>query len=72
MIKQKPQTISTIDVNISFNSREQFLEEHAQCPLCGSDLLITQVTHFIKQSVTEEAHCEHCKVRTRKENHRLQ
>ena len=70
--KLKPQTIATIDINFKLDYRQQFIEDHHNCPLCGSELLITQVTQFVAQEVTEEAHCEACKIRTRKENYRLQ
>lgn len=66
------ETIATIDVNISWNAKEQFLDDYLNCPLCGSELLYTHVTHFVNQNVAEEAHCEECKIRTKANTHTLQ
>ncbi len=77
--------IATIDVNtvnkaepvreIEFEPidwRTAFLDEHHSCPLCGSELLLTNVTHFVDQKVREEAFCESCNIRTRHADHSLQ
>ncbi len=52
--------------------REQQLEDHHHCCLCGTELVLTHVTHFTHLEVTEEAHCPSCHVRNRKVQHRLQ
>jgi transcription elongation factor Elf1 len=52
--------------------KEQFLDEHHNCPLCGSEMLITHVTQFIQMKVKEEANCEACKIQVRDLNHQLQ
>lgn len=52
--------------------REQFLDAHLNCPLCGDELMLTHVTHFVNHQTNEEAHCDSCKVRIRKEEHALQ
>ena len=52
--------------------REQFLDAHLNCPLCGSELLLTHVTHFANHKTNEEAHCDACQVRIRAEEHILQ
>jgi transcription elongation factor Elf1 len=51
---------------------EQFLEDYHNCPLCGSELMYTHVTNFAHLSVQEEAHCEPCNIRTKKDAHVLQ
>ncbi len=48
-----------------------FLDDHHNCPLCGSELLLTNVTHFVNQEVREEASCESCHIRVRQATHRL-
>jgi hypothetical protein len=52
--------------------KEQFLEDHFHCCLCGDELELTHVAHFVQLEVTEEAHCPSCRVRTRTVTHRLQ
>lgn len=51
---------------------ERFLDEQHNCPLCGQEMLITQVTHFVNMQVHEEAHCESCRIKVREQEHRLQ
>ena len=70
--RNKSQTVATIDVHLHWNQREKFLEEHAHCPLCGLEMLITHVTQFVGQTVKEEAFCEKCNVRVRDNQHTLQ
>jgi DNA-directed RNA polymerase subunit RPC12/RpoP len=53
-------------------TRELFLDDHNNCPLCGSELLYTHVTQFTDLNVAEEAHCEPCNVRVKQNNHTLQ
>ncbi len=67
-----PETIATINVNLKFDARAQFLEDQHHCPLCSTELLQTHVTHFVRQTVQEEAHCEKCKIRVRNNEHQLQ
>ena len=52
--------------------KELFIDDQNNCPLCGSELTQTHVTHFIELKVQAEAHCESCKVQVRKETHTLQ
>jgi transcription elongation factor Elf1 len=54
------------------NHTERFLDEHHNCPLCGTEMLVTHVTHFIELNVKEEAHCEACKIKVRELDHLLQ
>jgi hypothetical protein len=51
---------------------EQILHEYNTCCLCGSELTYTHVTNFVTQEVTEEAECQSCHIRNRKEQHSLQ
>jgi formate dehydrogenase maturation protein FdhE len=78
-LSNEPKTIATIDVNITpklklipYSFREQYLEEYTYCPLCGDELLYSHVTEFVQLSVNEEAHCESCKIRIKKNQHDLQ
>ncbi len=52
--------------------KQAFMDDHTTCCLCGTDLYMTHVTNFVEHQVTEEAFCEHCRVRTRKSEHSLQ
>lgn len=52
--------------------REQEIESHNNCYLCGQKLHFTHHTDFITQDVDEEANCLHCQIRTIKQSHRLQ
>jgi transcription elongation factor Elf1 len=51
---------------------DTFLENYQNCPLCGTELLFTHVTHFVKGQATEEAHCPSCAIRVRHAEHTLQ
>ncbi len=51
---------------------EMFLDDQNNCPLCGDEMLITHVAHFLNQTVKEEAHCDACKIRVRENQHLLQ
>lgn len=53
-------------------AQEIFLEDYHNCPLCGSELLFTHVTHFLDQQVKEEAACCGCNIKIRSEQHGLQ
>ncbi len=52
--------------------QEIFVEEYNSCPLCGSELSFTHVTHFIDQYVNEEASCDGCNIKVKNASHRLQ
>lgn len=52
--------------------KEQFLDDYHHCPLCGTELIYTHVTDFAYLKVNEEAHCEACNIRTKKDEHILQ
>lgn len=52
--------------------QEAFLEDYNSCPLCGSELMFTHVTHFIEQTVNEEAHCDGCNIKVKSNQHGLQ
>lgn len=71
-------TIATIDVNLTIPKidkkawREEALDDHFQCVLCGTHLVFKHKTDFIAQSVVEEAHCEQCGVRNRHSTFSLQ
>ena len=69
----QPKKIATIDINISpIDWRAAFIDDHHNCPLCGSELMLTNVTHFVDQKVHEEGFCEACNIRTRHADHLLQ
>lgn len=78
---EQAKKIATLDVNLvaaetvelePIDWRTVFLDDHHNCPLCGSELLLTNVTHFVDQKVREEAFCEACNIRTRHSQHELQ
>ncbi len=52
--------------------REQEIESHTICYLCGQKLHFIHQTDFITHEVDEEANCLHCQIRTIKQSHRLQ
>ncbi len=52
--------------------REQFIEDHFHCCLCGSELEFTHVSHFVRNEVKEEASCACCQIKTRTQQHTLQ
>jgi hypothetical protein len=54
------------------SATERFLDEQHNCPLCGTEMLLTQVTHFVDMKVKEEAHCEACKIQVRDSEFSLQ
>jgi hypothetical protein len=69
--------IASIDVNLTTHFRdatphEQYLADYNECPLCGTEMLFTHVTNFVRGDVHEEAHCEACKIRVRDNSHQLQ
>ena len=74
MKEKKDSTIATIEINWAHatNPREEFLEDYLHCPLCGDELLYTHVTHFVHGNVSEEAHCNSCKIKTKSNHHPLQ
>lgn len=65
------QTIAEINLK-NFNYREQYLEEYKNCLLCGTELVYHHNTDFIYQTVEEQALCPHCKIPTKKHEHKLQ
>ena len=69
-------TNETLDVQIkslkATDWKEAYLEDHNTCCLCGTELYLTHVTNFVENQVTEEAFCEHCRIRTRKSDYNLQ
>ncbi len=74
---EKPKTIATIDINLvpkvsKDDWRQEVLQDHFQCVLCGTALTFRHKTDFITQIVTEDAHCPSCQVRNRQASHRLQ
>ena len=74
----KPKVVATIDVNLHYPKveRRDWIDEtvanHLQCVLCGTELKFVHATDFVEQTVTEDAQCPHCQVRTRQSAHRLQ
>lgn len=67
--------ISEIDINMiisASNSAEDFIEDYNHCPLCGTELIYTHITHFLNNRVNEEAHCEKCNIKTKNNQHSLQ
>lgn len=52
--------------------REQFIEDHFYCCICGTELELTHVTQFVGNQVKEEAFCSCCRIRTRSSTHSLQ
>jgi hypothetical protein len=52
--------------------REQYMEDHFQCCLCGQNLNFSHVTNFSTLEVAEEAHCMSCKIRAKKHQYVLQ
>lgn len=63
---------SDLQTGDGLTHRELFLDNQNNCPLCGSELTQSHVTHFIELVVQEEAQCDSCKVQVRKEAHTLQ
>ncbi len=51
---------------------DESIDNHLNCVLCGTVLLMTHKTDFIHQAVHEEADCPNCKIRTRQSDYRLQ
>lgn len=73
MDSEKKDTPVDVKLHISeMSPREQFVEDYNHCPLCGTELLYTHVTDFSYLKVNEEAHCEACNIRTKKDEHVLQ
>lgn len=76
--QEKPKTIASIDVKIhvpKVTAKDwilESLEEHLNCVLCGTPLAFKHKTDFVAQTVTEDAHCPHCRVRNRQTAHGLQ
>lgn len=72
----KTKVVTSIDLNIQWPSRKQWLEEsiddHLNCVLCGGPLKFQHKTDFTSGKVTEDAHCPSCQVRNRQSNYRLQ
>ena len=65
------QTIAEIRIDQEVDPKEQFLDDYNHCPLCGTELSYTHVTDFAFLQVNEEAHCDPCGVRIKKEKHVL-
>lgn len=61
-----------IDLTDRIDHRERFMDEQYNCPLCGSSMLITHVTHFVEMRVREQAECESCRIKVRDLKHQLQ
>lgn len=72
--------IAQIDVNIQTmlkrmtpdDWRQQFVEDHMNCLLCGQELQFSHQTNFSTFEVEEEAHCLSCKMQTRSSHYTLQ
>lgn len=52
--------------------RQQFVEDHMNCLLCGNELQFSHHTNFSTLDVEEEAHCLACKMQTRTNHYCLQ
>lgn len=51
---------------------EQIIEHLTRCCLCGNELKYHHETDYIMLTVREEAHCQSCGVRMRKESYTIQ
>lgn len=60
-----------IDMNDRITPLERFLDDHHNCPLCGSELLLTHVTRFLDNATKETADCESCHIQVRSLDHAL-
>ena len=56
----------------SISYRDLFLDDQHNCPLCGSEMLLTHVTRFVDHVTKEQAHCEACQIQVRSTDHALQ
>lgn len=70
--QELPSVSVQIHIAEATNWRQQFVEDYNTCCLCGTELYFTHVTNFSANEVTEEAFCECCRIRTRKDQHSLQ
>lgn len=61
-----------LDINDSITPLERFLDDQHHCPLCGDELLLTHVTHFVDLKTKEDAHCDSCQIQIRHLEHSLQ
>ena len=50
----------------------EIIEHMSRCCLCGNELKYHHETDYVMRTVREEAHCQSCGIRTRKESHSLQ
>lgn len=71
-----PQTVATIDVKIHWPTaeqwREEFIDDHLNCCLCGTALKFDHKVDHIAHVVTENAACPSCGVKERQTTHCLQ
>ena len=51
---------------------DEILEHMTRCCLCGSELSFHHETDYIMLTVREEAHCNSCGIRNKKEAHTIQ
>jgi DNA-directed RNA polymerase subunit RPC12/RpoP len=58
--------------NYQFDKTQKALLDYNHCYLCGRELLFVHVTDYVTNSVKEEAHCEHCGIKTKTQKHHLQ
>ena len=74
--KTKANLNAPLEMHYRQMSREDFVQAHLEdlhsCPICGTELDFTHVTHFVTLKVREEAHCPNCQIQTRSEEHSLQ
>lgn len=68
---ERPNVIAQFNIVDKPSAREQFMDEYAHCPLCGTEMVYTHVTNFIAESVKEEAFCTACNIRTKSNSHGL-
>ncbi|HMN67718.1 MAG TPA: hypothetical protein PKC28_04185 [Bdellovibrionales bacterium] len=72
----KSKVVATIDVNIQWPTKRDWLEEsvddHLNCVLCGGAMNFSHKTDFIAGKVSEEAHCPSCHVKNRNSEYVLQ
>lgn len=74
----KPETIATIDVNLNWSEvskldwNQEAIYDHLHCCLCGTELNFSHKANYMQMTVSEEASCPHCKIKTRESFHSVQ
>ncbi len=52
--------------------RQQYIEDHMNCVLCGKELQFSHQTNFSSLEVEEEAHCMACRIHAKTNRYCLQ